>query len=405
MKTILLLTFSFLILSFSQAQEWQVYNTSNSGIPANTPWEAVSASDGSMWFGMKGSGLTHLDNGTWTTYDGYNSGIAMDGVLGVNIDANDKIWLTLNSYGLQTFDGANWVTPDGSSIGVDFSQVYMRVLVNYLGDVYVGTNYGLAIYDGSNWSLKNMDNSNILDIHLAGSLGTDKHWDVAPDGTIWYERDQIVYSFNPITDVANSYDADDHGIVNWWNTFEAIFVDQNNILWIGVEQIGLITFDGTTWSTVENNPLNRVVEIGEDSYGNLWFTGGMNTSIIKFDKNSTFTEFEVDGINVFSYFVTSITGVADGNVWFTYDGSGAVLYISSGVDVTEHDSNLFNLYPNPTKGIVNIDNVPVNTPIQVFNIYGQSVKKPVSNQIDLSNLDVGIYFIVIENKMFKVIKK
>lgn len=57
----------------------------------------------------------------------------------------------------------------------------------------------------------------------------------------------------------------------------------------------------------------------------------------------------------------------------------------------------YKLYPNPTKGIVNIEfSVDVEFSIVVFDIVGQEVTKEISNsgsmQIDLSNYNSGTYF-------------
>lgn len=64
------------------------------------------------------------------------------------------------------------------------------------------------------------------------------------------------------------------------------------------------------------------------------------------------------------------------------------------------DQNNFKIYPNPSKNYIRIDyNQPINK-IQIFDqlgkIYFQS--NFYENQIDISNLKPGVYFITINEK-------
>lgn len=72
------------------------------------------------------------------------------------------------------------------------------------------------------------------------------------------------------------------------------------------------------------------------------------------------------------------------------------------------DNGKFLLYPNPTKGIVQID-LPNNRPIQqvrIFNLQGSQVEAPLSgNQMDLSALQQGLYVIHIQTTENSWVKK
>jgi hypothetical protein len=75
------------------------------------------------------------------------------------------------------------------------------------------------------------------------------------------------------------------------------------------------------------------------------------------------------------------------------------------VGIDDHDGFDFNLYPNPTSGIVNIQCTNHNSPItqiHVFDAYGKLVDVVETNahgssaqtaQIDLSDFASGIYFV------------
>ncbi len=71
---------------------------------------------------------------------------------------------------------------------------------------------------------------------------------------------------------------------------------------------------------------------------------------------------------------------------------------------------LINLFPNPTKDIITVEASEVVNNIKVYSITGELVLNPkTTNEVDLSNLKVGLYIISIETenntKRFKIIKE
>jgi len=121
---------------------------------------------------------------------------------------------------------------------------------------------------------------------------------------------------------------------------------------------------------------------------------------------------------------------------FTYDDSGnrterTILLLKS-VDITDTgqaiqkpeqekeineniDSHVIRIYPNPTKGLINIEILPINDQkalIRIYNINGKMVmEKLISDQntvIDLNDQVAGIYIlnVIIGNKgkEWKIIK-
>jgi hypothetical protein len=63
----------------------------------------------------------------------------------------------------------------------------------------------------------------------------------------------------------------------------------------------------------------------------------------------------------------------------------------------------FNLNPNPTNGIVNIDN-PTGKVIEIYTISGSLLFKTNASVIDLKNYSPGVYLIKMDNKVGKLIK-
>lgn len=64
------------------------------------------------------------------------------------------------------------------------------------------------------------------------------------------------------------------------------------------------------------------------------------------------------------------------------------------------------VYPNPTTGIVNFEDVNTEKSIEVIDLRGSLVYKTKSkNTIDLSFLSNGMYFVKVDNKVLKIIKE
>jgi len=72
------------------------------------------------------------------------------------------------------------------------------------------------------------------------------------------------------------------------------------------------------------------------------------------------------------------------------------------------DSKQVTFFPNPTYGLLTIASKDTITAIDVFDHLGRKVNQfsaIQNNQIDLSHLEDGIYFVEIENTTTKVVKK
>jgi hypothetical protein len=91
---------------------------------------------------------------------------------------------------------------------------------------------------------------------------------------------------------------------------------------------------------------------------------------------------------------------------FTTPLTGFVTLSSN--DFNPQASNKISLFPNPTHGLLTIASRDTITAIDVFDHLGRKVNQfnaIQNNQIDLSHLEDGIYFVEIENTTTKVVKK
>ena len=77
----------------------------------------------------------------------------------------------------------------------------------------------------------------------------------------------------------------------------------------------------------------------------------------------------------------------------------------------EENNNEIKIYPNPTTGEIVVSGQLSDVSVEVFDIVGKKQESRKSEigkseiEIDISHLSNGIYFLKIDNKMYKIIKQ
>jgi hypothetical protein len=65
--------------------------------------------------------------------------------------------------------------------------------------------------------------------------------------------------------------------------------------------------------------------------------------------------------------------------------------------------------PNPTHGVVELNNLPINSKLILFNIHGVAIREinntTSSKTLDLSNLESGVYFLTGGDNNIRFTKK
>ena len=133
------------------------------------------------------------------------------------------------------------------------------------------------------------------------------------------------------------------------------------------------------------------------------------------DQTSAFTpttasDWRMDTVDLTAY-VGGVVTVKFVNV----NGYGNYVYlddinITSSVinDIEALNNTSVNLYPNPANNFIFIDGIDIkNTSIDIVDVTGKNIKIGITNtnSIDISNLEKGVYFVVISNDNEKIIKK
>lgn len=100
----------------------------------------------------------------------------------------------------------------------------------------------------------------------------------------------------------------------------------------------------------------------------------------------------------------TVSSGSDNNYTFNYvSGTLTVLVATS----TQPNNNIeVSIWPNPTKGLLNISNLSANHIYEIYALTGAWVKSGQFNgsQIDITDLNKGVYFLIVGNNQFKIVK-
>jgi len=152
---------------------------------------------------------------------------------------------------------------------------------------------------------------------------------------------------------------------------------------------------GSSWSVIY------------DKSGSILSTGVDQTSAFTPSVESDWRMDTVDltpylgGVSIIKFVIVNGYG---NNVYL--DDINITSSINSGIKTL--NNNVINLYPNPASSFVFIDGIDINnTTINIVDITGKNIKTNItnSNLIDISNLEKGVYFVVISNDKEKLISK
>ena len=251
---------------------------------------------------------------------------------------------------------------------------------------------------------------------ITSALGqiTYQHLDYLCDTTISHKKIKVIVKTNTLydkdTEVSHEYIYDENDKVYWWNKSQQNFT----ILYDFAAEIG----DEWQIEVGENS-----ITIHVDDVGTVDYNGQLFRALTVSDTDDIFSGTIVCGIGHLTSFFPEKLLENKGN--FDVDGircywdEGALIYHEGNLDCDEIYSqwhlgvdeivtdNGLNVYPNPTNGIIYVlsDNYGE---YRITNLMGQTMIIGTidceNQQIDISSLSEGIYFITIDNATMKFMK-
>ncbi|MEA1887636.1 MAG: two-component regulator propeller domain-containing protein [Bacteroidota bacterium] len=139
-----------------EGQSWPVYNTGNSGLPANSI-RCLHSDNGKLWIGTS-LGLTRFDGENWVTSNTENSNLPHNSIRSIVTDIDGNIWIGTYGGGLCKIAALSLNEPDWEIFNIDNSALPDNMIfaleADSKGNVWIGTAYnGLVKYDGTDFTI------------------------------------------------------------------------------------------------------------------------------------------------------------------------------------------------------------------------------------------------------------
>lgn len=390
MKSLLLVYF-LLLSGICQAQmPFEVFNTSNSDLPFNTVNVVIideSAFVPIVWIGTE-FGLASYSNNTWTVFTEANSGLSNNSIRSLFLDVDGSLWVGTFLGGLSKYDGATWTTFNTSNSAI--SDNYVRSIARYNGALWIGTTGGLNRFDGINWTVFTQSNTILRSNNIASlQPASDRLYVGTINGGLSEVRaDTIRETFWS----GNSLLSD--------NTIRDIAIGSTpNSILLACPAGGLYAFDGnsawlqtTTASGLPSNELSAVA-----------YAAGQ--AILGFEQDGfcpysgICTPYLTSNSDLPDNHINDITLQSDGVIWLATEIGGLVRFDPS-VSLSEvSSSELFTF--SQQHGLLRIDS-QVEADYSLYSAQGKRLaNKRIYqgvNQISISDLSAGIYFLQIQYK-------
>ncbi len=308
-------------------QKFQLYeNRGNTPIDLspNTILAIFEDTDGILWIGTDGGGLNKFSRpkGVFSHYQIEKNNpfsISNNQVTCIFKDSEGTFWLG-------TKEGLNQFNPEKET----FNRIYVKmspvtgnnvinvITENRTGQLILGTNGGLISFDRKTNEFSHID----YDVnHLLNFEGVASIW-IDQNNILWigYLRSGVV-QFNPTTHEYIHYRSDAGKPNSLSNNFvQHLYQDKTGRLWIATRK-GLNRFIASTrgfhrYTKDDGLPSDVIVGILEDSAGNLWLS--TTNGISKFNPEAeTFTNYDVnDGLQGNQFWNRSCFKSQSGELFF-----------------------------------------------------------------------------------------
>ena len=381
-----------------EGEDWHYIDLKNSELKNNHIVSIAIDTKNNKWITHDNisSGLIKFDGKEWTTYNVDENIIqTYANITTMTIDNNDK-WIGTNK-GLLKFDDNTWTKYDTENSGLAGDNI--RSIKTESGIKWIATNNGLAKFDDNHWQVYNTDNSQLPSNDIYSIL-------ITPDGTKWISTSEaIIKYYNEKWEVFHS---EDFKLSS--NNKREMGIDSQGVLWITGFNKFFKFKDGTFTSFTIDSLSGYINSIAIDNEDNKWIgcSHYIISPLIKLDKDENVTYNSLD----YDISVPSVYSIAidkNNNKWIGTHGAysygyGLFVYNETGIinniEPISPDNTIstIQLFPNPANTTISIevkDNSRIQN-IEILDLKGQCIHtegKNDSNNIDISTLPTGVYFV------------
>ena len=340
-------------------QNWTVFDTINSDLPQNNLFSVEVDNEDKIWMGYQGGsidGLAIYDGQSWKDYNNKNnSNYSLNTIRDIMFDKNNNPWFAVRNF-VWTFQNGDWtqIKYNNKEENTRYSEVN-EVEVDKNNDIWFTTSYE-GLYKYSNGKLSNYTHINP---YYYEGLAIDSN------NNVWFINNQnSLLNYNTETMQWKVRDTNETPISSGFIGNQSIIVDRNNTLWIAERQ-SLHNFNPATEEWITYNPPQNTLD-----------------STVGY-----FSDMKLD---------------ANGDFWLITWSSDGVFKLSGAITDVKDDQILNNIsiYPNPTKALLTYETNNITSIIQqsIVDLSGKviinnRINNTLSNSIDVSKLQSGVYFL------------
>jgi ligand-binding sensor domain-containing protein len=384
---------------------------------------------------------TSLKSQTFVNYTTLN-GLPDDFATGIAIDTNNVKWVA-TANGVAKFNDTTWTTYTTTNGLID-NYAYC-IAVDKNNNVWVGTNLGVSKFNGTSW-INYTTTNGLIDNSVNYIYGAD-------DGSVWFATQSGVSRFN--SNVFTNFSITD-GLPT--NSISYISGDAIGNMWFCTQMGGVSKLTGTTFTNITKSNTDSLLDdntfaIAFDQNNNRFI--GTFYGITKLNSSNAWVVNYRMGDGLYNDFVRDMKSDIDGKIWigvfadYNFDGGisrfdgpnwfsygvtdGLVStqvtriaidkfkkpWISTGGGVSHFNGNVgiesisnsldFDIYPNPAQDVLTVKCNENQYELKIMDSQGKvALTKslvPYTNNIELSNLSAGLYFIKLTNNTNSITKK
>jgi ligand-binding sensor domain-containing protein len=302
------------------SESWTLFNSENSNLPWNTSRGIALDNNGFLWVGTD-NGVVKMKDEKMEVYNTQNSSLKpknynkneTTSIRDVSVDKDNNIWFVAG-WEVYKFDGVNWNIYDSLNSPIVWART---IFVDNSKNVWFTSWEGVSKYDGNKWSIIDTSNSKLPSNKVLGFYidSKERKWIGTFDGNIRIDKTETIDFKNEDTPLGKANIAKIHEDKNgnlWFdlhnyddmsksgmfllktdgkwepikpkksdlfkeNTINDFLLDEeNNILWIALNNIGLVKYDISKdkWETYTSKnsavPSNYVMQFVKDKEGTIW---------------------------------------------------------------------------------------------------------------------------------------
>ncbi len=319
----ILFVFSSVVVTQSQNYIFQVYNLDN-GLPQVQVPALLMDSRGYLWTGSSGGGIARFDGVNFSAYS-TEHGLGSSRVLCIFEDSSGNIWSGNSEGALNRYNGSGF----DNFRHHEYINTINAIAEDNHGNLLIGTQYhGVFSFDGDSFARFDIPEKYYNTTISYIFVNNDEIWLALSEYGI------LRIKGNEITSYAHQNGFPDKNP-------RKIFLDSKNNLFVGSES-GLFIFENNEFINYNDYyglKANPIVDIIEDSYGNLWLaTFGNGVAVI--DGHTSKYINANDGLTL--NFVQSLEVDPSGGVWIGTNGGGLCRFGGEQFKILNTESGLRN---------------------------------------------------------------